>query len=110
MKKKLSEKKTKLAKAKENIFRRNEQLTAEVVDLGLCQAREDVEVLLTKCHTKKDKVLALQKQLNFRKYVLKQPVSDPSLFKFSSKSEGQYSVEKLSNKFLGTGQLLCSAH
>ena len=80
---------------REKHFREKEDITSKMIFYGLWQSDKEVEDKLNEIPTIKEKLLALKSQINFRKVVLEQPVSNKALFSFSSKAEGTYNVVRL---------------
>ena len=74
-----------------------EKYTSEMITFGLWQSTEQVSQRLDMLKSEGERKEALKAQLNFRKHVLQQPVSDKKLYQFSSKADGIYSPEKLAH-------------
>ena len=81
--------------SQQRIFQEKEYLTAKMIYYGLWQSENDMEDKIREIGINKEKLIAIKTQINFRKIVLEQPVSDKSLFSFSSKADVIFSFETL---------------
>ena len=91
----LRTKQTAIVASREKHFREKEDLTRKMIHYGLWQTENEVEDKLCSLPTIKEKIAALKTQITFRKVVLEQPVSDKTLFNFSSKGLGTFGIARL---------------
>lgn len=91
----LKEKEERLSKLKRKQFEKNEELTSKIIYYGLWQSGEEIDQKLSTIRTQKEKLEVLKGQINFRKTVLVQPVEVKTLYQFSSKECGTFSVSQL---------------
>ena len=91
----LRKKEEKLSRIRQKQFEKREELTTKIMYYGLWQPVQEIETNLSTITTQKEKLEALKKQINFRKTVLEQPVQNKTLYQFSSKDTGNFSVAQL---------------
>ena len=91
----LQQKQERLSKLRQKQFEKKEDLTKNIMYYGLWQSPAEIDEKLSTIKTQKEKLEALKVQINFRKSVLEQPVSDKHLLQFSSKETGNFSVAQL---------------
>ena len=82
--------------AKKRVKERKERenLTQEIISMGLWQTVYQIEVGLMKLKSKTSKLNALKTQLNFRKKILQQTHPSKTIFQFSHKGH-QYTVDEM---------------
>lgn len=90
----LKEKQEALKKKKENMYKKKAKQTSQVIYYGLWQAVSTVDEVLNSIPKVTEKRKALVAQLQFRKNVLKQFVTDKSIFNATAKSKA-LSIEGL---------------
>ena len=93
----LAKKQSAILAYKEKQFKEREAITSKIIHYGLWQSHRDAETNVTQLSSKKDKLDALKSQLNFRRVVLQQPISNKGLYQFSSKDGGILSIDKLTS-------------
>ena len=82
------------------LLQEKEKLTAEIVQHGLWQTREEVECSVARISGEGKKKEAIKSQLRFRKCVLDQKHSNKAVYAFSKKGTGQYSSSLLKQNLL----------
>ena len=82
-------------RSRQKELKEKEELTDHKVYYGLWQSKKDIIDRLDKIETNKEKKLAITTQLKFRKLVLKQTLSDMSLFNTSQTEAEELSLTDL---------------
>lgn len=91
----LREKEKKAAERIRKTAESKEKYTSDMIAFGLWQSPTQARERLNMINKESEKREALKAQLNFRRHVLLQPVSDKKLYQFSSKALGVYSSDQL---------------
>ena len=91
----LAKKQLALEQRQLRILKEKEKYTREMTEYGLWQTTEEIKAQILRMSTKKRQITALKAQLRFRKHVLQQQHADSSIYQFSDKASGNYSVQRL---------------